>query len=223
MAKNSFRAKLFTLLLLLISSCDFNNYTNAYRPKPEQQNSENSAIYALGRIVGRGLDKFDLSEEEIYVLHRGIYDEVLDKKTKVDYKLFEKKIEELLEYKRAMIVNKNVNLGAKLLEKLRDKKYQQLDANLLIKISKQGDVSTLDSDYEIISLSGKRENGEKFVMFKKNKVHIPSLPLGVQKAIKLIGKKGIGKAAFSHEYGFGYKGSGNIKGGEALLFDIEVF
>jgi len=219
MGKDYFRSKYFILTLLV--SCNFANIAETYKPKVEAKNVENSTTYALGRIIGKGLRKFKLTEEDVYLIHKGIFDETQSKPTNVDYQFFEDKINELLNFKQALNIKKNLDNGIVFLKKLKEKGFKETEENFLIDIKKKGD-PFIDKDYAVVTITGKRSTGKKFSFFKKTKVYLDSLPIGLKKGILATGRGGKSVIAFSHEYGFGLKGSGDIEGGEALTFDLKV-
>jgi len=140
MGKNYFKRKLCTIVLLLttLSACSWEDVRDKYIPPPHLASEETKGFYALGRIVGVGLKKFHLSEQELWSVYKGMYDETLQIKTHINTAAYEKKLSELFTIKQSLQVTKNILRSTEYIKKHAIKGYIITDKNLLKKIIIQG-------------------------------------------------------------------------------------
>jgi FKBP-type peptidyl-prolyl cis-trans isomerase FkpA/FKBP-type peptidyl-prolyl cis-trans isomerase FklB len=83
----------------------------AKAPKVTLANDQDKTLYALGQIISKNLDVFQLSPQELEIVKAGIEDGVTGKPAQVDIQKFGEKIQELHKTRSAALLQKEKATG----------------------------------------------------------------------------------------------------------------
>jgi hypothetical protein len=221
MARIDIKTKLI-FLILICSSCDISKLKNVYSPPKELSSNENKTLYTLGRIMGQGLKKHQFNDEEMQIIFKGIWDAQKDLKPEFNISKFEPRITEILEYKQAQKIAKNVLKSEQILKELslKSKMLKEFEPKLLINfdpLTKKHDFTKLK-----LNLSTFNSSNQLIEELTNKEILLSSLPLGLQKVIRISPKGKTLETIMGHEHAYGIEGSGAIEGGELLRFQFKL-
>lgn len=139
------------LLLLILTSCfgSKDNAINNFSFSDESLRQEDKIAYALGRKYAASINDFDLDEQAFKYLMRGLEDGVkVDGKLSSDINFYARKIDVIVQAKRAQVAEESKSKGKSFVENLlkKDSSYQQTDSGLVYKVIKMGKVKKFTKD-----------------------------------------------------------------------------
>jgi FKBP-type peptidyl-prolyl cis-trans isomerase FkpA/FKBP-type peptidyl-prolyl cis-trans isomerase FklB len=100
-----------TITVLLLSCA------TARAAEPALETDDQKTLYAIGLALGRSLDRFKLTPEELVFVQSGIADVVLDREKKVDQAAYNSKIQALQQTRTAALAADEKKAGATYLAK----------------------------------------------------------------------------------------------------------
>ena len=216
-------------LALTFAACKGGPGTSTAPAGGAPQTEEQKTMYALGRAMGRSVQVFELTPEELEFVKQGLADQATNKPSDISIETYGPKIQELARSRSTKRAEKEKVAGAALLEKAaKEPGAEKLPSGVVIKISEPGTGATpAATDTVKVHYEGTLENGTVFDSSKKrgtpatfalNQV-IPCWTEGVQK-LKVGGKALLTCPAAA---AYGDRGAPpNIPGGATLKFEVEL-
>ncbi|MCP4005501.1 MAG: FKBP-type peptidyl-prolyl cis-trans isomerase [bacterium] len=195
---------------------------------PALETEEQKTIYALGFAVSQQLSNFALSEEEVKILQTGLLAGLMAKKPAVELTVYGPKIQ-AFQAERQVLASKNETAaGAKFLKTAAAAKGAvKSDTGVIYRETQGGTGKAPGAEDKVtVHYHGTLRDGTVFdssvtrgepASFGLNRV-IPCWTEALQK-MKVGGKATITCPA---ETAYGDRGSGRIKPGAALQFDVEL-
>lgn len=210
-----------TLAVTLIAAPSF-----ALQPPASE---ENKTLYAVGLIIARQLNVFNLSPVELEWVKEGLDDAVSGKKTHVEIADYNSKVQELAKTRRKAQGDKQAAAGKEFLEKAAaEKGAVKTDSGLVYLSLKEGEgASPKATDTVKVHYRGTLPDGKEFdSSYKRNKpidfkldAVIKCWTEGVQK-MKPGGKA---KLVCPSAIAYGENGAGElILPGATLAFEVEL-
>lgn len=194
---------------------------------PAAMTDEQKTIYALGLSISRSIGSFDLSNEELDVLHRALVDAAA-KKPAVELSEWGPKIQGLQTARQARVAEKEKASSVEYLTKAAaELGASKTDSGIIYKELTPGTGdSPKASDAVKVHYRGTLTNGNEFdSSYKRNEPAefplgqvIPCWTEGVQK-MKVGGKS---RLVCPANLAYGDSGRPGIPGGAALVFEIEL-
>lgn len=193
------------------------------------ETDEQKTLYAIGMIVARQLNVFNLTPSELEWVKEGLTATVTGAKTPVDIAAYNDKVQELARARRKALADKEAGANKEFLEKAAaEKGAMKTESGLIytILVEGKGD-SPKPTDTVKVNYRGTLVDGKEFdSSFKRNKPLelalnkvIPCWSEGVQK-MKPGGKA---KLVCPASLAYGENGAGEmILPGATLIFDVEL-
>jgi FKBP-type peptidyl-prolyl cis-trans isomerase FkpA/FKBP-type peptidyl-prolyl cis-trans isomerase FklB len=118
-------------LFILMASC-LTLATIAEAAQPTPKTEEDKTLYALGVIISRNLQPFDLTAVELEMVEAGITDGVQDKASLKDLESYGPKLQELQKTRAAAVADKEKAAGAAYLAKAAAEKNATMTASGIV-------------------------------------------------------------------------------------------
>lgn len=213
------------IISLLMGGCK--KEEAAYELKTE----EDKTFYALGAMLGRQLKGFDLSDQELKALEKGLRDVAKGKKVEVEkLATYQKKVQEIFQKRRKTNVAKVKKNGLDYLATfLKEDGVKKTSSGLAYKVLKEGKGNYPKStDVVEVHYHGTLIDGTVFdsSVDRKRKVSFPlnRVIKGWTEGLQLIKEGGKIKLVIPAALGYGEHGAPpKIPGGATLVFEVEVF
>jgi FKBP-type peptidyl-prolyl cis-trans isomerase FkpA len=195
---------------------------------PVPQTEDQKTLYALGLILGRNLQTFNMTPEELDFVKKGLTDQVQNKPTDVKLDDYGPKVQALARTRATSKAETEKKSGEALAAKAAaEPGAQKFPSGLVMKSMKEGTgPSPGATDRVKVHYHGTLENGTVFdssvqrgqpAEFALNQV-IPCWTEGVQK-LKVGGKS---KLVCPSSIAYGDMGRPGIPGGATLIFEVEL-
>lgn len=196
--------------------------------KPDKADEEKT-LYALGLLLGRNLSELTLSKAELASVEKGINDQVLGAKPKVELLEYQQKIQEFARKRHEAATAKTKGEAKAYLDKAaKEPGAQQLPSGLVFKTLTPGKgASPAATDKVKVNYEGKLLNGTVFDSSYKRGEPV-SFPLnGVIKCwTEGVQKMHVGETAqlvCPSDIAYGDRGNPpTIPGGSTLIFKVEL-
>jgi FKBP-type peptidyl-prolyl cis-trans isomerase FkpA len=189
---------------------------------------EDKTLYALGMIIGKNLENFNLTSRELDLVKAGMTDTVMKKKTAVEIETWGPKVDKLHADRRQARGKLEKEQGAKVVEAAaREPGAIKLPSGAVMRVTKPGTGPTPEpTDRVQVHYTGKLTDGTVFDSSKKQGQPI-TFPLnGVIKCwTEGVGKMKVGEQAVltcPSDTAYGEGGQRGIPGGATLIFDVEL-
>jgi FKBP-type peptidyl-prolyl cis-trans isomerase FkpA len=192
------------------------------------QTDEQKAFYALGLSVGKNLQTFDMTPEELEYVKAGLTAQVTNKEPAVDLQTVGPKISELARARATARATKEKEKSKAFLEEAaKEPGAERTESGLIYKSLQEGTgAQPSATDIVKVHYKGTLPDGKEFdSSFKRNEP--AQFPLngvikcwteGVQK-MKVGGKA---KLVCPSDLAYGDRGTPGIPGGSALVFEVEL-
>jgi len=216
--------------LAIVGCQKLNTTENAKAPTTGELSSDDEkTIYAVGFVMARNLEPFNLSEAEIKILEQGISEGANKRESRVDLATQAPKIAALAKQRAAAVAEEESKASESLLASASSEPgAQTFDSGLVMKETSPGTGdSPKATDTVKVQYEGKLRDGTVFdssvqrgtpAQFPVNRV-IPCWTEGLQK-MKVGGKA---KFTCPAKIAYGERGvPGKIRPGAALTFEVEL-
>jgi FKBP-type peptidyl-prolyl cis-trans isomerase FkpA len=213
-------------LMLAVAGCQQQGSKEGAGSNP--QTDPQKTFYALGLSLGRQIQVFDMSPEELQFVKAGLEASVTGKEPAVDIQTYGPKLSELArERSTARAVKEKEKAKTFLEEKAKEQGAVRTESGLIFKSTQEGTgESPGPTDVVKVHYKGTLPDGTEFdSSFKRNEP--AQFPLngvircwteGLQK-MKVGGKA---QLVCPSELAYGDRGTPGIPGGSALMFDVEL-
>ncbi len=233
--ENSMRTLLGCVLALALVGCQ-QEKANEGKPATtapaasgaQPQTDEQKALYALGMSMARQVAMFDLSAEDLVFVQAGLEAKVLGKQPAVEFEAFAPKLNELARTRSAARAEKEKEKSKAFLEQAAKEKGAQVTESGLVFISQQEGTgpSPAPTDKVTVHYRGTLTDGTEFDSSHK-RGQPATFPLnGVipcwQEGVAKMKKGGKAKLVCPSSIAYGDRGTPNIPGGAALVFEVEL-
>lgn len=219
--------KLTNIVLLLVAGLFLANCNNT--ASPDKDNADERIIYAIAVDMGKKLQTFQLTSQEMKVFQKGLQDGLKDKEPELDVRKEIVNVGSLVQKRSAKFAEKEKKASEEFLAKMEKQEgAEKLESGLIFKQVEEGEgASPKATDKVKVHYHGTLRDGTVFdsskdrgtpATFPLNGV-IPCWTEGVQKM-----KVG-GKAVLVCPSDIAYKDRGAppvIKPGAALKFEVEL-
>jgi FKBP-type peptidyl-prolyl cis-trans isomerase FkpA len=214
------------IISLLLGGCKAKEET-VYELKTE----EDKTFYALGAMLGRQLKGFDLSDQELKALEKGLKDVAKGRKVEVEkLATYQKKVQEIFQKRRKSNVTKVKKKGVDYLATfLKEEGVKKTSSGLAYKVLKTGKGNhPKPTDVVEVHYHGTLIDGTVFdsSVDRKRKVSFPlnRVIKGWTEGLQLIKEGGKIKLVIPAKLGYGEHGAPpKIPGGATLVFEVELF
>ena len=195
---------------------------------PAPQTDDQKTFYALGVTLGRQVQVFDMTPEELDQMKAGLTAQVTGKESAVDLQAFGPKLPQLAQARSAARAQKEKVKAKDFLETAsKEEGAQRTETGLIYKSLQEGTGAQPTADDVVkVNYKGTLTDGKEFdssykrgepAQFPLNGV-IKCWTEGVQK-MKVGGKA---KLVCPSELAYGDRGTPGIPGGAALIFEVEL-
>ncbi len=201
----------------------------ATQAAPEPKTEDQKTLYALGLLIGKKLESFNLGKADLDMVQSGLADSVLNKKPQVDLQAYGPKVDQLQKARLAVVADREKQAGKAYMDKAAAEKDSTKTASgLIFAPVKAGDgASPKDTDTVKVHYQGSLTNGTVFdssikrgepAQFPLNGV-IPCWTEALQK-MKVGGKA---KLVCPSDIAYGDSGRPPmIPPGATLVFEVEL-
>ena len=223
------RKFLMVAVLLAATGCQQQGSSgNAGGAGPTPQTDEQKTFYTLGATLGRQIQVFDMSPEEIEFVKAGLTAQLTGKESAVDMQAYGPKLQELARTRSTARAEKEKEKSKKFLEDAaKEKDATRTESGLIYTTITEGTgESPAPSDVVKVNYRGTLTDGKEFdSSYKRNEP--AQFPLngvikcwteGVQR-MKVGGKA---KLVCPSDLAYGDRGTPGIPGGSALIFEVEL-
>jgi len=198
-------------------------------PKPALATEEDKVLYALGGLISKNLDAFQLTSHELEVVKQGLADGVFNKTLQVDLEKYGPQVQQLHQTRLAAMAKKEAAAGTAFLEKAAtEKEAIKTASGLVITTLKPGTgAAPVATDEVKVHYEGKLVDGNVFdssikrgdpVTFPLNGV----IPCWTE-ALQLMKVGGKSRIVCPSGLAYGERGSPpNIRPGSVLVFEVEL-
>ncbi|MGA9521081.1 MAG: FKBP-type peptidyl-prolyl cis-trans isomerase [Myxococcaceae bacterium] len=194
----------------------------------QPQTDEQKALYALGMSVARQISVFDLSAQDLEFVKAGLEAKVLGKEPAVELEQYAPKLNELARTRSAARAEKEKEKAKAFLEQAAKEKGAVVTESGLVFISQQEGTgeSPVATDRVTVHYRGTLTDGTEFDSSHK-RGQPATFPLnGVipcwQEGVAKMKKGGKAKLVCPSTIAYGDRGTPNIPGGAALVFEVEL-
>ncbi|MBM7112909.1 FKBP-type peptidyl-prolyl cis-trans isomerase [Archangium primigenium] len=195
---------------------------------PTPQTDDQKTFYVLGSSLGRQIQVFDMSPEEVEFVKAGLTAQLTGKESEVDMQTYGPKLQELARTRSTARAEKEKEKSKAFLEEAaKEDGAQRAESGLIYKSLTEGTgPSPTASDVVKVNYRGTLPSGKEFdSSYKRNEP--AQFPLngvircwteGVAK-MKVGGKA---KLVCPSDLAYGDRGTPGIPGGSALVFEVEL-
>ncbi len=220
------RKILVMALVLAVAGCKQEGAKDTAGAPP--QTDEQKTFYALGLSLGRQIQLFDMTPEELAYVKAGLDAQVLGKEPAVDIQTFGPKLSELARTRSTARATKEKEKSKAFLEQAaKEQGAEKTESGLIYKSLQEGTgAQPGPTDMVKVNYRGTLPDGKEFdSSYKRNEP--AQFPLngvircwteGVQK-MKVGGKA---KLVCPSDLAYGDRGTPGIPGGSALVFEVEL-
>jgi FKBP-type peptidyl-prolyl cis-trans isomerase FkpA len=220
MRLNSASVLLLTAALVVLPAC---------AKAPKLTTEEDKTLYALGQVISKNLDAFQLTPQELAIVQAGLEDGVTGKPAAVDVGEYADKIQALHRTRSAALGEKEKSAGQAYLEKAAGEKGATRTASgLVITTLTPGTGASPSATDEVkVHYEGKLVNGTVFdssvargepATFPLNGV----IPCWTE-ALQLMKVGGKSRIVCPAELAYGERGSPpQIRSGATLIFEVQL-
>ncbi|WNG51378.1 FKBP-type peptidyl-prolyl cis-trans isomerase [Archangium minus] len=192
------------------------------------QTDDQKTFYALGLTLGRQIQVFDMTPEELEFVKAGLSAQVAGKEPVVDIQTYGPKLQELARTRSTARATKEKEKSKEFLEKAaKEEGAQRTESGLIFKSLQEGTgAQPTATDIVKVNYRGTLPDGKEFdSSYKRNEP--AQFPLngvircwteGLQK-MKVGGKA---KLVCPSDLAYGDRGTPGIPGGSALVFEVEL-
>jgi FKBP-type peptidyl-prolyl cis-trans isomerase FkpA len=213
--------------LLLCAACPRGGGAPGAGPAP--QTEEQKTLYALGLVIGRNLESFQLKPEDLQYVQKGIADKAQGKPTDVKIEEYLPKIQQLQMSRAQARAGKEKERGQAFADKLaHEPGAQKLPSGLVFRSVKEGTgASPGPTDRVKVHYHGTLEDGTVFDSSKQRGQPAEFALNGVipcwTEAVQKMKVGGEAKIACPSNIAYGDMGRPpKIPGGATLVFDVEL-
>lgn len=219
------RKIIVTVLILLVTTPAFAaKKKHPYRPVTEKEKT----LYAVGLVLARQLEVFDLTPSELWVVKRGFTDATRGKKTKVNFATYSKKSQELATARRDAHGKKLAPLVPKFMarESAREGAVKT-PSGLIYQPGKEGEgVFPAASDkvkvhYRTTLIDGK-EVESTYKAGQPDEAVVSEYMKCLVEGLQMMKPGGTARLICPPELALGKEGSGVIPPDSTLVFDVEL-
>jgi FKBP-type peptidyl-prolyl cis-trans isomerase FkpA len=215
-------------LMLAVAGCQQQQQGAKGGAEAVPQTDQQKTFYALGLSLGRQIQVFDMTAEELEYVKSGLAASVLGKEPAVDIQTYGPKLSELArERSTAKATKEKEKSKAFLEEKAKEQGAVRTESGLIFKSTQEGSgESPGPTDVVKVHYKGTLPDGKEFdSSFKRNEP--AQFPLngvircwteGLQK-MKVGGKA---QLVCPSDLAYGDRGTPGIPGGSALVFEVEL-
>lgn len=201
----------------------------AKAPAPKLATEDDKTLYALGQVISKNLDAFQLSPQELEVVKSGISDGVTGKASAVDIEKYGEKIQELHKTRSAALAEKEKTAGQAYLTKAAAEKGATKTASGLVitTLTPGTGAAPAATDEVKVHYEGKLTNGTVFdsslqrgepATFPLNGV----IPCWTE-ALQLMKVGGKSRVVCPADLAYGERGSPpQIRSGATLVFEVQL-
>jgi FKBP-type peptidyl-prolyl cis-trans isomerase FkpA/FKBP-type peptidyl-prolyl cis-trans isomerase FklB len=201
----------------------------AKAPAPKLTTDDDKTLYALGQIISKNLDAFQLSPQELELVKAGIEDGVTGKPSAVDIEKYGEKIQALHKTRSAALAEKEKTAGQAYLTKAASEKgANKTPSGLVITTLTPGTGAAPAATDEVkVHYEGKLTNGTVFdsslargepATFPLNGV----IPCWTE-ALQLMKVGGKSRIVCPADLAYGERGSPpQIRSGATLVFEVQL-
>jgi FKBP-type peptidyl-prolyl cis-trans isomerase FkpA len=222
------RTSLAALALALAAACNKGGAGSTSSSGATPQTEDEKTFYALGLILGRNLQQFNMTPAELELVKSGMGDQVQGKTTAVKIEEYGPKVQTLARSRATAKADTEKKAGQAFAEKAAaEAGAQKFPSGLVMKTIKEGEGNSPQATDRVkVHYHGTLENGTVFdssvdrktpAEFALNQV-IPCWTEGVQK-MKVHGKS---KLVCPSSIAYGDQGRPGIPGGATLIFEVEL-
>lgn len=198
-------------------------------PAPKVTTEEDKTLYALGQIISKNLDVFQLTPKELDMVKAGIDDGVTGKPSAVDLEKYGEKIQELHKTRSAALAEKEKTAGQDFLTKAAaEKGATKTTSGIVITTLTAGTGAAPAATDEVkVHYEGKLTNGKVFdssiargepATFPLNGV----IPCWTE-ALQLMKVGGKSRIVCPADLAYGERGSPpQIRAGATLVFEVQL-
>jgi FKBP-type peptidyl-prolyl cis-trans isomerase FkpA len=197
--------------------------SSAAEPKSEEQKT----FYALGVALSRNLGSFNLTPAELELVKAGLTDASAGKAT-IDLEAYIPKLAELQEQRVVAIAQNERKAGQAFIDKAAAEKGATKTASgIVIKETKAGTgASPTVSDTVRVHYQGTQLDGEVFDSSRERNEPVTFPLQGVipcwTEALQTMKVGGQSRIVCPPDLAYGDRGSGSIKPGSTIVFDVEL-
>jgi FKBP-type peptidyl-prolyl cis-trans isomerase FkpA len=222
------RKILVMALALAVAGCNQQGSKDTAATGANPQTDEQKTFYALGLSLGRQIQLFDMTPEELAYVKAGIDAQVLGKEPAVDIQTFGPKLSDLARDRSTKRAVKEKEKSKAFLETAaKEQGTEKTESGLIYKSLQEGTgAQPGPTDVVKVNYRGTLPDGKEFdSSYKRNEP--AQFPLngvircwteGVQK-MKVGGKA---KLVCPSDLAYGDRGTPGIPGGSALVFEVEL-
>lgn len=194
------------------------------------RSEDDRAIYAIGYLLGRNIQPFSLSAAELAILETGLRASAAGKSSDVNINTYTPRIQDLLERRTAKAVSPVKEAGKAFAEKFaKEEGVKPIPNGGWYKISQEGSGELASADDTLkVHYRGTHLDGSEFDSSYKRAA---PLAVGLQggvipcwtNALGLLKAGAKARLVCPSEVAYGDRGNPPaIKGGETLIFDVEI-
>jgi FKBP-type peptidyl-prolyl cis-trans isomerase FkpA len=216
------------IIAVLMLSLAVPVYAGGQKPSNKPMTENEKALYAIGLVLARQLEVFDLSPAELRMVKRGINDATKGKKPKVDFALYSKKSQELATARRDAHGKKLASKVADFMAKEEEKEGAVKTASGLIYQSLregQGTTPTLSDKIKVhyrSTLIDGKEMESTYKVGEPDELVLKEFMKCLVEGVQMMSPGGKARMICPPEIALGKEGSGIIPPDATLVFEVEL-
>jgi FKBP-type peptidyl-prolyl cis-trans isomerase FkpA len=218
--------RIFIAALILVLALPA--YAAKKKPVSKPLTEEQKAYYAIGLVLARQLEVFDLTPAELRIVKRGLSDATRGRKPKVDFAIYSKKSRELANARRDAHGKKLEGKAAAFIEEAAEEEGAEKSKSGVVYLAlKEGagerpaETETIKLHYRMLLIDGK-EMDSTYKRGEPEEAKVSEYIKCLHEGVQLMRPGGRARLVCPPETALGKEGNGVIPANATIVYEVEL-